>query len=292
MREPLFEHRLTLAGYETRALELEGDGPPMVLLHGYMDSADTWRFVMDRLGRAGRAALAVDLPGFGQADLLHHGSVLHQLDAFTAAAVRHVREDADRDVILVGNSLGGVAALRAAERDDLPLAAVVPVAPAGLDMPVWFSAIEGDPVIRSVLRLPLPESVVQRMVGEAYRRLAFSNGKRIPAGAVDAFSVHHRSREVVSRGLATGRRMLPELRYPFHFERVDVPTMLIWGDRDRMVSHEGSDRLLAAIPGARYELLEGIGHCPQVEAPDRVTELLLDLDLDAIPPARAPLRGV
>ena len=112
------------------------------------------------------------------------------------------------------------------------------------------------------------------------------------AGAVDAFSVHHRSREVVSRGLATGRRMLPELRYPFHFERVDVPTMLIWGDRDRMVSHEGSDRLLAAIPGARYELLEGIGHCPQVEAPDRVTELLLDLDLDAIPPARAPLRGV
>ena len=88
---------------------------------------------------------------------------------------------------------------------------------------------------------------VQRMVGEAYRRLAFSNGKAIPAGAIDAFSVHHRSREVVSRGLATGRRMLPELRYPFHFERVDVPTMLIWGDRDRMVSHEGAERLLAAI---------------------------------------------
>jgi len=277
MREPLFEHRLTLAGYETRALELEGDGPPFLLLHGYMDSADTWRYVMDRLGRQGRAALAVDLPGFGQADRLNTGSVLAQLDAFTVAAVRHAAAEHGGDVVLVGNSLGGVATLRAAERDDLPLAAVVPVAPAGLDMPSWFTAIEGDPVVRSLLRLPLPEGVVQRMVGEVYRRLVFSDAATIPAGAIDAFSVHHRSREAVSRGLSTGSRMLPELRYPFHFERVDVPTLLIWGSRDRMVSHEGSERLLAALPDTRYALLDGIGHCPQVEAPDRVTELLLGI---------------
>jgi hypothetical protein len=39
MREPLVEHRLELAGFETRALELEGGGPPLVLLHGFADSA-------------------------------------------------------------------------------------------------------------------------------------------------------------------------------------------------------------------------------------------------------------
>ncbi|HEY6779990.1 MAG TPA: alpha/beta fold hydrolase, partial [Thermoleophilaceae bacterium] len=66
--QPLFEHRITLAGYETRALELEGDGPPLLLLHGWADSADTWRLVLDRLARLERRALALDLPGFGTAD--------------------------------------------------------------------------------------------------------------------------------------------------------------------------------------------------------------------------------
>ncbi len=276
MRQPLFEHRLTLAGYETRALELEGDGPPLLMLHGYMDSADTWRFVLDRLARHNRAALAVDLPGFGTADLLHDGPVLPQLDAFTAAAVDHWAGDCGEDVVVVGNSLGGVCSLRAAEREDAPIASVVPIAPAGLQMPSWFNVIEGDPVVRSLLRLPLPPAVMQRMVGEAYRRLAFSRGDGIPPNAITAFSGHHRDRETVARGLTTGRRMLPELRYPFHFGKVRVPVLLVWGDRDRMVAHTGSERLLDALPGTRFELLEEIGHCPQVEAPDAVTELLLD----------------
>ncbi len=51
--QPLFEHRLDLAGYRTRALELEGDGPPLLLLHGFSDSADTWRILLDRLGPRG-----------------------------------------------------------------------------------------------------------------------------------------------------------------------------------------------------------------------------------------------
>jgi pimeloyl-ACP methyl ester carboxylesterase len=40
--QPLFEHRQELAGYDTRARELEGAGPPLLLFHGYADSADTW----------------------------------------------------------------------------------------------------------------------------------------------------------------------------------------------------------------------------------------------------------
>ena len=51
-------------------------------------------------------------------------------------------------------------------------------------------------------------------------------------------------------------------------DRIDVPVLLVWGDRDRMVSHQGSRHVLAQVPGARYVELEGCGHCPQLEEPD------------------------
>ncbi|HUE28529.1 MAG TPA: hypothetical protein VMP89_17270, partial [Solirubrobacteraceae bacterium] len=50
------ESRLPLAGVRTRVLEVDGDGPPLVLLHGFSDSADTWRAMLERLARSGRRA--------------------------------------------------------------------------------------------------------------------------------------------------------------------------------------------------------------------------------------------
>ena len=59
-------------------------------------------------------------------------------------------------VVVAGNSLGGAVALRLGERADLPLAGVVPVAPAGLEMPGWFDLVERDPIIRRLLDIPMP----------------------------------------------------------------------------------------------------------------------------------------
>src|ERR671931_31971 len=55
---------MEVGGVATRALELEGDGPGLILLHGWGDSADTWRPLLARLARLGRRAIAVDLPGW------------------------------------------------------------------------------------------------------------------------------------------------------------------------------------------------------------------------------------
>src|SRR5436309_2355515 len=142
MIQPLFEHRLELAGYETRVLELEGDGAPIVMFHGYADSADTWRQSLALLGRRGRRAIAVDLPGFGTADPLTADPVLPQLDAFAAAAARYVQGKRRGPVIAVGNSLGGCVSLRLAERLGDRLEGVVAVAPAGLEMSRLLALVE------------------------------------------------------------------------------------------------------------------------------------------------------
>lgn len=279
MREPLVEHRLTLDGVTTHALELEGGGPPLVLLHGFADSADTWRRALDLLARRGRRALAVDLPGYGRADALKDGvPVLEQYRTFAAAAVRHASAEADgAPVVLAGNSLGGAVALRAAEDPELPLAGIVPVAPAGLDMPRWFRIIERDPFVRALLAapVPLPEVLVRTVVGEAYRALAFAAPRAAAAEVVASFTQHLRERDAVAAVLANGRRLLPELILDnFALAQITCPVLLIWGDRDRMVTHEGARHVLDALPDTTYVLLDGVGHCPQVEAPERFVTVL------------------
>src|SRR4051794_8729094 len=123
------ERRLEVAGFKTRALEVDGDNSamPLVLLHGYSDSADCWRRLLAIYARRGRRAIALDLPGFGTASpLLDDEPVLEQLDRFVATAVDELAGRHGGDVLVAGNSMGGCAALRAAERDAAPIGGIVP----------------------------------------------------------------------------------------------------------------------------------------------------------------------
>jgi pimeloyl-ACP methyl ester carboxylesterase len=117
---------------------------------------------------------------------------------------------------------------------------------------------------------------VRTVVGEAYRALAFGRPRAVAAEVVASFTAHHRTRDAVAAALANGRRLLPELHDCFALERVKVPVLLIWGDRDRMVSHEGARRVLEALPDTTYALLPGVGHCPHVEAPGPFVDALED----------------
>jgi pimeloyl-ACP methyl ester carboxylesterase len=273
--QPLIEHSTRAAGCSTRVLELEGDGPGLVLLHGWGDSADTWRPLLALLGERDRRAIAVDLPGYGHADPLGDGPVLPQLDAFVAELI----EDWGGPVVLCGNSLGGLLALRAGAAGADGLAGIVPVAPAGLEMPRWFDVIERDPVVRRLLALPLPvpSPVTAPLVGAVYRRLAFSTPAAAAPALVASFAGHHPGRAGVARLLASGRRLLPELQSPpAGLAAIGCPVRLVWGTRDRMVPHSGARVLLDALPGTEVVLLDGVGHCPQLEATERLAALLLD----------------
>ncbi len=284
MIQPLFEHRRSFAGYDTRVLELEGDGVPVVLFHGYADSADTWRQTLALLGRHGRRAVAVDLPGFATADPLLPDPILPQLDAFATAAVEYVAGRPREPVLAVGNSLGGCVALRLAERRPDRLAGVIGIAPAGLQMSRLLHLVQRDPLLRSILALPapVPAGVIRAAVARLYTQLAFASPGSIDPNVITTFTSHHNHRSRVASYLEIARRLIPELREPYALERIGSRVLLVWGDRDRLVFHRGAERLLSAVPDARLELLPGIGHCPQVEAPDRLVELLLEFSASPV----------
>jgi pimeloyl-ACP methyl ester carboxylesterase len=257
--EPLIEHSMQLAGHRTRVLELEGAGPGIVLLHGWGDSADTWRPLLAELAARRRRAIAVDLPGFGHATRLQRGAILPQLDDFVGALVQEW--GAGEPVVVAGNSLGGCVALRLAENPELPLAGVVPVAPAGLETPGWFDAVERDPILRRLLDIPIPvpRALVRTLAGS---ELTFSHPKAAQRRVIDAYS---------------GRRPLPDLATaPFDLAATACPVLLVWGARDRTVPHTGARVVLDALPATRVELIEGCGRSPQVEATSQLLELLLD----------------
>lgn len=273
------ERRILLADVETRLLEQEGSGPPLLLLHGYADSADTWRPLLERLGDAGRSAAAVDLTGFGTASELDPKALLlPQWDLLVAAAVERLSErHGNAGVIVVGNSLGGALSLRAAQNEELPIGGIVPIAPAGLDMARWFPIIESERLIR-LLRLspvPVPEVLVRQIVSRVYRSLAFHDQAGADAGVVASFAKHIGTIERSMGVLDIGRRMLPELENPFDLKRIDCPLLLVWGERDRMVYTTGAERVLRTVDYSDIEVLPDCGHCPQVEAPDRLVQLLL-----------------
>ena len=275
--EPLIEHSMELAGHRTRVLELEGGGPGIVLLHGWGDSADTWRPLLAELAICGRKAIAVDLPGFGKATRLQPGAILPQLDDFASALVQEW--GAGEPVIVAGNSLGGCVALRIGENPELPLIGVVPVAPAGLEMPGWFDLVERDPIVRRLLDIPVPvpNALVRQLVDEAHHPLAFSHPKEAQRQVADAFAGHHGSRRRAAALIESGRGLLPELTTaPFDLASIACPVMLVWGTRDRMIPHTGARVVLGALPATRVELIEGCGHSPQIEATEQLLELLLE----------------
>jgi pimeloyl-ACP methyl ester carboxylesterase len=271
------EHRIEIAGHATRALEVDGGGPGIVLLHGWSDSADTWRPLLAQLGARGRRAIAVDLPGFGEATRLHDGAVLPQLDAF---ALDLVESWANKEpVVVAGTSLGGCIALRLAEHPgNVRLAGVVPVSPDGLELPSWFDPIEEDPIVRKLLSIPVPVPgvLVRRARSSAYRQISYQHPSDTQRAVVEAFSRDGETRADLAMLMGSGRRLAPELsNAPFDLIGIRCPVLLVWGAHDRMLPHTDARIALDSLPTTHVELIEGAGHHPQLEATGRLLELLL-----------------
>jgi pimeloyl-ACP methyl ester carboxylesterase len=275
----LRSREVEVGGVATRAVSARGEGVPAILLHGWLDNADTWLAVLDRLAVADRPAIAYDLPGFGTAPRLNSGSVLDQLVDFAAAAVAEVAERSESKVVVAGNSLGGWVALRLAQDPDLPLAGIVPIGPAGVRMAPAFFTLDRIPAVSRIIGMPapVPPAVVRSVAGNLYRRLAFADPAGVDQVVVDRFTRFHVDRPLIRERIDYAKRLRVELGDPFDGDAIKVPVSVIWGEADRLCPAGGAELLAERLPHARIEMLPGIGHTPQIEAPDVVVAAIAEL---------------
>jgi pimeloyl-ACP methyl ester carboxylesterase len=273
----LRESRAVLGGAPTRLLEVDGEGPPLVLLHGFSDSADTWRPLLEQFGRSGRRAIALDLPGFGAADDARAGAVLPQFEAVAAAAAERACIVTDERAVLVGNSMGGMISLYVANGGTCALAGVVPVCTAGLHHPAWIHLI-ATRWARAVLPIAGARPLRAAMQAAVARTAATSRTDEVIAH-LPRYVGHLRPARV-AHGLSIVRRLLDEQDYPLELGGIDCPVMFVWGDRDRAAvwgrNGQRLQRLASQAPNARQEVLAGVGHAPQLEAPDALVALIDD----------------
>jgi pimeloyl-ACP methyl ester carboxylesterase len=273
-RSEVVAHRVVLARWETRALEVAGTGPVLLLLHGFGDHAGTWAGVLEELAREGVHAVALDLPGYGEAEAPDGGAALPQLDDFVRAAVARWTLDGVAPV-LVGNSLGGILAIRAGQDDRSGVGAVVPVSPAGYGH-VWFiDLLERFHRLNPLLFVPVvPMPVFRRMVAGGFAWAAAGGTAKVLPGIARAAAAQFRTRADVRRIFGNAPGLLAEIRAA-RPARLGVPCLVLWGRHDRLTPVSGAEVLAAMVRDAELVVLEDCGHCAQTTRPDLVVEHLL-----------------
>ena len=258
-----------------------GRGRPIVLVHGLGGSCLNWLPVGAALAAHGRV-LALDLAGHGRTPALGRSARVGDNRRLLA---RFLAEVAREPAVLVGNSMGGYLSLAEAALEPGRVTSLVLVDPA-------LPMARGGGVDRRVLAMLLGLSVP--LLGEALmRRRARRGPERMvrdllalcgidPARlAPDVYEAHvalAREREPLARAggrdfLRAQRSLVARLFRRRRFFRmiatVRAPALIVQGERDRLVRVEAARAFAAARPDWRLVVLDGVGHAPQLEAPDR-----------------------
>jgi pimeloyl-ACP methyl ester carboxylesterase len=282
-------HHARIAGSDAHWVTA-GSGSPVVLVHGLGNSALAWRRVIPGLAARHRV-IAPDLPGFGHSSEVQAEDLLDAYTHFLEELVGHVSPGVP--VALVGNSIGGAVSLRLALTRTELVSRLVLVDPAGVGqgIPSWWRLVHFEGLVRLLSAVPLtliPSPVLERLIGEAYRRMAFADPSHVSDRTVRLFARQLNSRERIHRFLRLAHAVVdsfePDVQRLEH--PLPVPVLAVWGREDRLVPLADALALLERLGGLEIRIIEDAAHTPQLEAPraflDAVGEFLAGHDVPAL----------
>lgn len=253
-----------------------GAGRPIVFIHGFGASLDTWRYLEEALKNNYRLIL-LDLKGHGYSDRPRDDRyALQDHAAIVLGLMEHLNL---KNAVLVGNSYGCavalMAALRAQQSSSERVAALVLIA-GSLDR-------EDLPFYLRLMRLPIVGWLAAKLTPATFGtrlilKRAYYDDEKVTDSLVKLYAKYQRIPGTEHALLATARQMIPAdfsgLRQELN--KLHVPVLNIIGEHDQIISRESAEGVCRILPRCKAVIIDEVGHVPHEEKPDEVIPLFND----------------
>jgi pimeloyl-ACP methyl ester carboxylesterase len=282
---PSMTQRVDVDGHSVSVVDTGGDGPPLLWIHGLGGIWQNWLLNIPAFMGTHRC-VAVDLPGFGESEM-PAGEI--SIRGF-AEAVDRVCDELDiENPVVIGNSMGGFTGAELACSFPTRVSKLVLVAAAGLSTEYLarepllagariFAALTARTGLRGsfAVKRPRMRRLALQVIVRYPERLSVPLATELVAGAN-------------APGFIPAFAALMDYSFRDKLERIEVPTLIVWGRNDMLVPVEDAEMYEHLIgDNAHSVIFEDTGHLPMLERPSRFNDLLAGF----LAGEREPERGV
>jgi pimeloyl-ACP methyl ester carboxylesterase len=271
------------SGIDERSIQVDGlcvrflhagRGPALVLVHGLLGYSHNWRPAIPILARA-REVFAPDMPGAGFSDCPRG------LDARLMAAAERLSRFLDMVGVtrcdLVGSSYGGATALRLAALEPSRVRSLVLVSPANPWSRIGRKRLAalGLPGV-GVLFPPISRRA--RFLHGYFVRRMYGDPARVTPETLYSYSLPLARPGVFEHAVRIAQNWRSDMRELQReiFSAADVPTLVLWGSKDRLVDPVSADSIARNFRISETRVIEGAGHLPYEEVPEQFCKPVLD----------------
>ena len=251
---------------------VQSDSVPLILLHGMSSSLNTWDSVVFYLANH-RRVISLDLPGFGLTGPSPEN--MYNFDYYNKFIDSFTRRLQLTKFTLVGNSMGGsiawnYALFNPAVVDKLVLIDAVGYPKRGERGSLGFK-IASTPVINNILLFATPKALVRKSLETIY-----FDQSRVTDAQVERFhdmAIREGNR---AAALLIFKGSFGTSQFKGKIKEIKTPTLVLWGDKDNLISVENAYQFNQDIKGSKLEVYPNVGHVPMEEVPERVAKSILD----------------
>jgi pimeloyl-ACP methyl ester carboxylesterase len=238
--------------------KIAGEGEPLLILHGWDGSSNSWVDVQKILASQGLKVIVLDLPGFGKSKSPFYPWGVAD---YSELVLKFINKIGLEKVNLMGHSFGGRIAIKFAVSHPEKLKKLILCASAGVKHPLTLSQL-------IILKISI--------VGNFF----FSKRplKRLKDIAQNFFYTFLRHKDYIkAKGVMkeTLKKVLEEDLKPELFQ-IKANTLLIWGEKDKAVPLEDAHLMKKSIPQSFLEIIPGASHTPNLEVPEKVADIVIN----------------